>query len=355
MTSPRVAAANRQNARKSTGPTTPAGKVASSRNALRDGLFTALAVVPALGETAAAFDALRADVARDLGAAGPVERAVAEKVAGLLVRQRRIAAYEAATIPPAVLPPHPDEVAPLLSWNCRPPPPSAPPAERLAHCRASCNTNRGTVDGAAAAVAILGPARRMVAGLPDWQLTAAAAVIVRAASGLLGWSLFVPTNPWRKVVAALSVDPPEGSAIPWTPALLRQALDRAATDAGLRPPAFRGRVRTTVVAEATAARGRLAELERQERDLIDQMLADRARAAAAAAFADDRVLDRVARAEAHVSRELGRALGLLERVRAGRARGRAGSGPGPRRVVAVEATTPDGFVLPKPRPGGEGG
>ena len=72
MPTPRRTAANRANAVRSTGPRSAAGKAASSQNAIQDGLFTALAVVPALGETAAAFDALRADVARDLGAAGPV-------------------------------------------------------------------------------------------------------------------------------------------------------------------------------------------------------------------------------------------------------------------------------------------
>src|SRR5688572_13117553 len=96
MTSPRRAAANRENARLSTGPKTPAGKAAVARNAVRAGLFSAAPVVPALGETAEGYAAAVAAVAADLGAVGFVERAVAEKVTLLLVRQRRVAMYEAA-------------------------------------------------------------------------------------------------------------------------------------------------------------------------------------------------------------------------------------------------------------------
>jgi hypothetical protein len=54
MPSPRRLAANRLNALKSTGPRTPAGKERSKWTALRHGAFAELAVVPQLGETAAA-------------------------------------------------------------------------------------------------------------------------------------------------------------------------------------------------------------------------------------------------------------------------------------------------------------
>jgi hypothetical protein len=50
---------NRANALKSTGPVTLEGKNASSRNAIRHGLFSTRVVL--IGEDAKAYDAMRAD------------------------------------------------------------------------------------------------------------------------------------------------------------------------------------------------------------------------------------------------------------------------------------------------------
>jgi hypothetical protein len=71
-------AANRENAKKSTGPKTPAGKAASSRNALRHGLYSTDLVLPSedfeefkafarrLNEAYAPRDALEEEVVRDI-------------------------------------------------------------------------------------------------------------------------------------------------------------------------------------------------------------------------------------------------------------------------------------------------
>jgi hypothetical protein len=57
MSTPRQRAANRANAAKSTGPRTPAGKAASSANALKSGIYAKSPVIP--GENPADLEALR--------------------------------------------------------------------------------------------------------------------------------------------------------------------------------------------------------------------------------------------------------------------------------------------------------
>ena len=86
--------ANRQNALKSTGPKSEAGKAASSANALSHGLSASLdAVLP--DEDADAFARLRQGVIADLAPAGALQGALAERVAVLLWRLDRAARLEA--------------------------------------------------------------------------------------------------------------------------------------------------------------------------------------------------------------------------------------------------------------------
>jgi hypothetical protein len=70
--------------------------------------------------------------------------------------------------------------------------------------------------------------------------------------------------------------------------------------------------------EATTAK--IALIETEEAGLVADLQTARARAAAAALFADDGRVERADRAEAHLSRELDRALGQLARLRALRRR-----------------------------------
>lgn len=123
MVSPRKQAANAANAAKSTGPRTVAGKRRSKGNATRHGLRAVSPVLP--GEDAAGWDAFRAGVVADLRAAGPFETELAERVASLSWRLRRVAAFEvaAATAPP----PPPDPFRSYLSFSA--PAPEPTPAE----------------------------------------------------------------------------------------------------------------------------------------------------------------------------------------------------------------------------------
>ena len=92
MASTRQIAANRANARKSTGPRSAAGKAAAARNALKHGLFARHAL--AAGEDAAGFDALRERIRGELAPIGVVEEALCARIVGAVWRLERIVRME---------------------------------------------------------------------------------------------------------------------------------------------------------------------------------------------------------------------------------------------------------------------
>ena len=92
MTSFRQIEANRRNARKSTGPTTAAGKQRSRCNAVRHGL-TAETVIGAL-EDAEDYKAFEAAIIADYDAQSAVERELVLRLASLLWRLRRATTME---------------------------------------------------------------------------------------------------------------------------------------------------------------------------------------------------------------------------------------------------------------------
>ena len=94
MATKRQIAANRRNARRSTGPKSAAGKAASSANALRHGLAAARAVVLP-DEDADAYERLRQGVIADLAPAGALQEALAQRIVVLLWRLDRAARLEA--------------------------------------------------------------------------------------------------------------------------------------------------------------------------------------------------------------------------------------------------------------------
>jgi hypothetical protein len=94
MTSFKQFAANRANARKSTGPITEEGKQHSRCNAIRHGL-TAETVIGAL-EDAEDYKAFEAAVTADYDAQSAVEREFVLRLASLLWRLRRATAIELA-------------------------------------------------------------------------------------------------------------------------------------------------------------------------------------------------------------------------------------------------------------------
>ena len=100
MTTPTQIDANRKNASRSTGPKTQSGRGRSSRNAVRHGFRSELAVLPF--EQVEAWERHRDGVIRSLTPVGTLEEALAFRVALCLWRLQRVAVYEAATATAAI-------------------------------------------------------------------------------------------------------------------------------------------------------------------------------------------------------------------------------------------------------------
>jgi hypothetical protein len=96
MATERQIAANRLNAERSTGPKTPEGKDAVSRNAVTHGLTSSSGLLP--GEKLEDFSDLRARVLAELAPDSAIEIELAERIASLLWRLRRVPAFEAALL-----------------------------------------------------------------------------------------------------------------------------------------------------------------------------------------------------------------------------------------------------------------
>jgi hypothetical protein len=91
MASPAQILANRENAQRSTGPKTTAGKQAASGNALRHGLTGAQIVIP--GEDLTAYEALRQGLYESYRPANEAERILVDQIAAnswRLLRAQRI-------------------------------------------------------------------------------------------------------------------------------------------------------------------------------------------------------------------------------------------------------------------------
>ncbi len=92
MATPSQIQANRRNALKSTGPTSPAGKARSSQNALRHGFASKQIVLNT--EDEAAFQALHAEFLDEYQPSSPTERMLVDEVAVAAWRLRRMQSLE---------------------------------------------------------------------------------------------------------------------------------------------------------------------------------------------------------------------------------------------------------------------
>ena len=88
--------ANRDNAKKSTGPRTEPGKKRSRKNAIRHGLFSEHLFVDSNEHQM--FEALLCELKQELDPVGPIEAALVERIAIGLWRQRRLNTAEGAMV-----------------------------------------------------------------------------------------------------------------------------------------------------------------------------------------------------------------------------------------------------------------
>jgi hypothetical protein len=93
MTSDRQIAANRRNALRSTGPRSPLGKAIVGQNPARHGLYSASPVIHGL-ESPAAWEQHRCSTIASCAPVGQLETDLAERVALILWRLKRITRYE---------------------------------------------------------------------------------------------------------------------------------------------------------------------------------------------------------------------------------------------------------------------
>lgn len=96
MTTPKQTAANKANAKKSTGPKTAAGKAAVAGNAISHGILSRRLILE--DESHDDFQALQDDLRQALRPMGALELVLVEKVAVAIWKQKRLVAAEAAMI-----------------------------------------------------------------------------------------------------------------------------------------------------------------------------------------------------------------------------------------------------------------
>ena len=96
MTTNKQLLANKENAKKSTGPRTPAGKARSRLNSRKHGLTAKTLII--VGECADDFEQLRADLVDEHDPQSALECELVERLAGILWRLRRVPFFEAAIL-----------------------------------------------------------------------------------------------------------------------------------------------------------------------------------------------------------------------------------------------------------------
>jgi hypothetical protein len=104
----------------------------------------------------------------------------------------------------------------------------------------------------------------------------------------------------------------------WTIARIHQVLDVLATDADREREQFLEAIRNQFRAVIREFERCLEERQAEEKQLVTQLLRERANAAAGKLYADEALIQRVTRAESHLSAQLDKALMLLSARQADR-------------------------------------
>jgi hypothetical protein len=345
MVTEKKIAANARNATRSTGPRTSSGKTRAKLNAVVHGLRTVSPVLP--GESVEDWNSFRTGVIATLAPSGALETELADRVALLMWRLRRVVGYETAVtvaeqdIACAIVRGEPDPSEELIS------------AQQLQTSFGECTqftigprtqfTVRGDLESArnnAAEFAAVRDAFRRRASLSPARPIAgdeACRLFRRAAEVVSNCTTKYHTHDHdfprseSEFLGPLGV-PKEWHAEPglwngWTGRLVRRGLEALAKDAGMNAAAIIERA------------DRLAEVERRKAETLEvewKKLAAEAADAEKAARAETvlpsaTVLDQVMRYESHLNRQLSQTIHLLERLQATR----AGSPPVPAAALDV--------------------
>ncbi len=316
MTTPAKLAANRRNARNSTGPKTAAGKLVVARNAVTHGVFALLPVVP--GENPYDWDRHLAGIRASLTPVGLLEVNLAERVALLLWQLARLGRYQAAAVTAAVEDADlPTTEAELLVAAIR------PPGERDdEHLKATGQNLRMARTNHAEVLA----AADLLRGLCD-----AGPGPVRAdlAMTVLGWADSTTWDYPLRLSGQLHSTEPEFLArlgvagnpreAAWTPDALRAGLDYYAGVAGESPAVFRGNVLAAIDARVAGLERQVRRLEAEVPAIVRRAEGGRARAADAALLPPEGVAARVMKYEKHLHGLVMSTLHELERLQLRRA------------------------------------
>lgn len=332
MTSLAKIAANRENAKKSTGPRTAHGKAAAAMNAVRHAVFAAAPVVP--GEDPAAWAAHLAGVLASLAPVGLLEERLAGRAAAILWRLDRVTRFEAASVAAgvesAVLPRPTDEGDPLDGFDLGR---AADLPEALVAARDKARKSAKRAARAEPLVAYMGT----FADRPDDEPVPAAVavgVLTTACRALDDYPLkATPPGPKdAKFLAQIGHPGVDAVDVPWTAGVVRlgfqtyAGLVKGSTDwlAGLVSRQLRAGLKWQR-REHRREQGRADGLaERRRRRPVWRAVTE--------LLPGGGVDERVIRYESHLGKQLSTTLHELERLQALRA-GRAVSPP-----VAVEAT-----------------
>jgi hypothetical protein len=285
--------ANRKNALKSTGPKTPVGKAASSRNAIKHGILAITPIVSGL-ESREAWDGHREGIFKSLAPVGYTESLLAVRIAILWWRLCRIVRYEAEVAEAAIASAEPDleDRAEYGSGK-----PSDPEEARAKAVKATL---------------IL----EMLRGLPN--MADGKRLDTQVAVATL-WALWEELPDERAGDLSIPGIPDNDAAFDafdlWTAGLLRKAVEVYARAARKSPE--------NLVSEAIASASESqVEARKEERELVErgkQWELRLERESRSRMLLEPDVLDKVARYESGLERSLFRALHELQRLQAARA------------------------------------
>ena len=320
--------ATRRNALVSTGPKTPEGKAQSSKNALRHGLASALAVVEGL-EQAEEWQTHRAGMLASLAPAGALEATFAERVALCLWRLRRVARYETAMIAVGQ-----EDVAERFQRKDRPVKPSplsrapadeaavGPPEDALGHVLHKLEEKRETVQLWEGSLRVLGELPGMPAEAPlDGDDVYGALEDFTSGLPLAEDESFDFED--RGFLAGLGLPADELSAPfdwdGWTAGMVCQALQAMARTFKTTPEKVLARAIKERQAIQAEGKAEVRALQRQVKELRERARAKQDRLSRERILPDGDTLQKVSRYEAHLSRQLYQALHELQRLQATRA------------------------------------